>query len=313
MRIIDVFILLSHHLLYYHRHLLLLDLIVDGADITPGSLRIDGGIDKFDGVSQLLQPDFDIGIAVGQQVGLKDAGKRLHEGVLKKPRGPDSQWLGYLLQNYLQLFYQLLRQLPLNEQLFDGFVIGLGIDLVPQFVVVEKILKLVRADNECPRCLDIYARHIIGYVKVVYQRMNKGQPPTLATQRTRRELDDIALLKYQSLIELDDLALVLFVLELLDNLYQVVPQRLRVFEITGLLRGYLPGQLYLPAGGEPQGKVISACMVQKGLRRNILQLLLKLIHVPGCPYGTPRLILVYEIPEPQVVADEVSYVLGKSI
>ena len=143
--------------------------------------------------------------------------------------------------------------------------------------------------------------------------MNKCQSSSLAAQRTGRELDDIALLHNQSLVELNDLALVLFVLELLDNLYQVIAQRLRVFEITGLFRGYLPGQLYLSTGCQPEGEMVPACMIQKGLRRNVLQLLLKLIHVPGCTHSAPRLILVNEIPETQVVADEVSDVLGKCV
>ena len=174
--------LLSYHLLYYHRHLLLVYKVLRGGHVSLGVVIVNGGIDSLHGIRQVGKHLIPV-VGIRYHVGAVDAGERLVMAVFEQRRGTHRQRLLRGVYHSVEIVEQRLRQLCLQELLQYLLVGRVAQCNLPQVVVVHELVEEVGTQHHGLGNEHLGILVTVERLMLLDDVVEKRQSPALAAQR----------------------------------------------------------------------------------------------------------------------------------
>ena len=189
--IVVVAILMSHHLLQYHSHLLLVYHIARGSHICLRVLVIHRCIHALDGASQHPQ-HLILVLAIGYHVCGIYSRKRLIMTVLKQRRRTDGYRRLHRIKEGEEVGNQRVGQLRPEEMLQYLVVRGVAQGNMIEVVLVHKLVEDISAEHHRARYAHRHSGKLVELRMLLYHIVEECQSPTLTAERTVADAGEVA-------------------------------------------------------------------------------------------------------------------------
>ncbi len=288
-RVEEIAVGVAHQFLDDHRHGFFLGLVGRAAGKGLGAFVVGGSIDELDGGHEVREAHGQIRVVVGNHVGLVEAGVGLELGVFQQARGAHRQRARHLGEKHFQVRHEPLRHGGIEERPSHPLVGGILHRQTAQVVGLDEGLEPVGADHQGLGNLDVNARVLFVDACILLQESrHEGQPPGLAAQGPRADLDEVHDLGIEGVsLELGHYALLLPLAHLLDAGDDEAAHLPHLAEIVGLHLAELGGQGDFRAAHDPLGEMVALGVVEQRLVGNRRQQGLKGAQVVGFGDGGP--------------------------
>ncbi len=177
---------------------------------------------------------------------------------------------------------------------------------VREAVLVDEALELLHADRD--RLLDVNRQVVESIVETLWleDRVDEGDRPPLAADRAGAEADERAIGLLLERREVRDGTDVLLPPRRAQHAQEVLAEPLRVLELLDAPRAQLAREHEHPSRHQPRREVIALRMKDQRRVRDLGEDVLHLVHVAGATDLRPIRETKDEVPEAEIVAQEVA-------